>query len=231
MKRNPGFTLIELLVVISIIAVLAAIIFPVFAGARESARRTACVSNLKQLGMALSMYKVEYDGTWPSAPALYAPAFNQLNGSILPGPLPPLTYTLAPYLKNNDIWRCPSSRRYQIGLDQMYRLSADPYVIKESYAFANMEQYAVARQAFPNWRNSTLSGISDSQFTNPSGKIAMWCFGGMAHTKGSYDAMWMSPMATYPIQMPCLYADCHAKLCNGVTSVTFFSSEYLDNSR
>lgn len=231
MKHRRGFTLIELLVVISIIAVLAAIIFPVFASARESARRDACVSNLQQLGIAISMYKEEYDSTWPAAPALYAPAFNQLNGVLLPGPLLPLTFTLAPYAKNNNIWRCPVSKRYEVGYDQMYKLSTNPYVIKESYAFANMEQYAVARQAFPNWRNSSMCGVSDSQITDPSGKIVMWCFGGMAHTKGGYDPMWMSPMATYPVQMPCLYADCHAKLCNGVTSITFFSGEYLDRSR
>ncbi|MHB0998397.1 MAG: type II secretion system protein [Armatimonadota bacterium] len=231
MKQSRGFTLIELLVVIAIIAILAAILFPVFSSARESARRTSCISNLKQLGIAISMYKEEYDSTWPAAPALFAPPFNQLNGAVLPGPLPPLTFTLAPYTKSNGIWRCPVSKRYEVGIDQVYRLSTEPYVIKESYAFANMEQYAAARHAFPNWPNSTLSGVSDSQFTDPSGKIAMWCFGGMAHTKGSYDAMWMSPMATYPVQMPCLYADCHAKLLNGVTSVTFFSSEYLDRSR
>jgi prepilin-type N-terminal cleavage/methylation domain-containing protein/prepilin-type processing-associated H-X9-DG protein len=64
--RN-GFTLIELLVVIAIIAILAAILFPVFAGAREKARQTACLSNMRQLGTATNMYLQDYDETYPAA--------------------------------------------------------------------------------------------------------------------------------------------------------------------
>jgi len=64
-RRTRGFTLIELLVVIAIIAILAAILFPVFARAREKARSTACVNNLKQLGTAVAMYRSDYDGAMP----------------------------------------------------------------------------------------------------------------------------------------------------------------------
>lgn len=65
MKRHRGFTLIELLVVVAIIAILAAILFPVFASAREKARATRCASNLKQLGLAFIQYAQDYDETYP----------------------------------------------------------------------------------------------------------------------------------------------------------------------
>src|SRR6187431_2992756 len=67
MKRNiqRGFTLIKLLVVIAIIAILAAILFPVFAQAREKARQTTCTSNMKNLGLAIMMYVQDYDETYP----------------------------------------------------------------------------------------------------------------------------------------------------------------------
>ena len=64
-ERRGGFTLIELLVVIAIIAILAAVLFPVFAQAREKARQAACLSNLKQIGMGLQMYAQDHDETLP----------------------------------------------------------------------------------------------------------------------------------------------------------------------
>ncbi|HEX2999407.1 MAG TPA: prepilin-type N-terminal cleavage/methylation domain-containing protein, partial [Armatimonadota bacterium] len=64
-KKRNGFTLIELLVVIAIIAILAAILFPVFARARENARKANCSSNLKQLSMGINRYTEDYDGRLP----------------------------------------------------------------------------------------------------------------------------------------------------------------------
>ena len=68
MGRKRGFTLIELLVVIAIIAILAAILFPVFAQAREKARQTACLSNAKQIGTAVMLYAQDYDESFPVQP-------------------------------------------------------------------------------------------------------------------------------------------------------------------
>src|SRR5436309_9431139 len=65
-RREAGFTLIELLVVIAIIAILAAILFPVFAQARDKARQTSCISNLRQLGTGMMMYVQDYDDTYPA---------------------------------------------------------------------------------------------------------------------------------------------------------------------
>ena len=64
-RKNAAFTLIELLVVIAIIAILAAILFPVFAQARDKARQTSCLSNMKQLGLGEMMYIQDYDETFP----------------------------------------------------------------------------------------------------------------------------------------------------------------------
>jgi len=90
-----GFTLIELLVVIAIIAILAAILFPVFAQARESARKTSCLNNCKQTGTAMMMYVQDWDGAYPLA-------WNDIgeNGYDV---------ALFPYIKNKGVYECPSN--------------------------------------------------------------------------------------------------------------------------
>jgi len=104
-KKNPfnGFTLIELLVVIAIIAILAAILFPVFAQAREKARQTSCLSNMKQIGLAFTMYAEDYDETYCPAFWLGYPGYpaNNLWGAA---------YFLNPYIKADKIWKCPSQK-------------------------------------------------------------------------------------------------------------------------
>ena len=116
MKRHRGFTLIELLVVIAIIAILAAILFPVFAQARGKARQTACLSNMKQIGMAVQMYAQDYDER-----NIYARSFGRMWslvekywGSGKQGErtddveMPDL---LQPYVKSADLFFCPSVSR------------------------------------------------------------------------------------------------------------------------
>jgi prepilin-type N-terminal cleavage/methylation domain-containing protein/prepilin-type processing-associated H-X9-DG protein len=98
MHRSKGFTLIELLVVIAIIAILAAILFPVFAQAREKARQTSCLSNLKQMGLGLTMYSQDYDEQ-------LVPAWM---GAAFPGDTRWMD-VIQPYVKNVQLFTCPSS--------------------------------------------------------------------------------------------------------------------------
>jgi len=110
-SSRSGFTLIELLVVIAIIAILAAILFPVFARARESARRTVCLSNLGQIGKSALMYAQDYDEMFPAACA-YAEhngAGNRWGPSSVYWPnAPHFAQVVMPYVKNPDVFKCPT---------------------------------------------------------------------------------------------------------------------------
>lgn len=109
-ERSPrGFTLIELLVVIAIIAILAAILFPVFARARERARATACLSNAKQIGLGLMQYMQDFDETYPT----HLTKLGTTNVCWM--------QMVAPYIKNNQVYTCPS--RSDIDYTGVYDLS------------------------------------------------------------------------------------------------------------
>jgi len=96
--NKRGFTLIELLVVIAIIAILAAILFPVFAKVREKARQTSCLSNEKQLGLAFAQYYEDYDEKWPSGASSTGTTGNGGYGWV---------GTIYPYVKSTGLLKCP----------------------------------------------------------------------------------------------------------------------------
>ncbi len=106
-SRTSGFTLIELLVVIAIIAILAAILFPVFVKAREKAQEIRCLSNLKQIGMAFHLYANDWDQMLPGVPSATYGWYMMLSPPIYQTWLADLVNKLNPYTENNSgIWHC-----------------------------------------------------------------------------------------------------------------------------
>jgi prepilin-type N-terminal cleavage/methylation domain-containing protein/prepilin-type processing-associated H-X9-DG protein len=125
-RQREAFTLIELLVVIAIIAILAAILFPVFARARDKARQTTCFNNLKQIGLAYHMYAQDYDEA-----IVPGCNFNGSGGSSVPArkwedPLSWWVGLLQPYVKNEGIFRCPSFRNKQYASYMAQFIGYDP---------------------------------------------------------------------------------------------------------
>lgn len=135
--RERGFTLIELLVVISIISLLAAILFPVFARARDNARRTSCISNLKQIGLGIVMYTQDHDGRVPKV-------YTTGNTTTAPdgedffagGATWFWQQMIFPYVKSHQLFYCPSSFS-QVGTDIPSLGNESPYatMLNANYAF------------------------------------------------------------------------------------------------
>ncbi|MDF2440401.1 MAG: hypothetical protein JWN98_1385 [Abditibacteriota bacterium] len=150
-SHRSAFTLIELLVVIAIIAILAAILFPVFARARENARRSSCQSNAKQLGLAFMQYTQDYDERFPIDLAWNGTVSTASRGWMS---------TIQPYLKSEQIMRCPS----------------DPYSSPNNVPIASNSS-TTTQQAGGWWGginpfrisygyNNNLSNVSQSQVTD-----------------------------------------------------------------
>jgi prepilin-type N-terminal cleavage/methylation domain-containing protein/prepilin-type processing-associated H-X9-DG protein len=111
-RSKSAFTLIELLVVIAIIAILAAILFPVFAQAREKARQTTCTSNMKQIGLGLLMYCQDYDETFPSVTAHNYPAVPGIPTDAQTWVYNDILVLIQPYVKNYNVFLCPDRSQH-----------------------------------------------------------------------------------------------------------------------
>ena len=151
-NKWTGFTLIELLVVVAIAALLAALLFPVFANVRERGRQTACLSNLRQLGTATFQYAQDFDDRYPyggdpgdiytdgwkySQKGQYWPAIQQMqaNHQTLPN-------VMDGYVKDRDLWRCPSDNGFDVaGSLETVPLAAHPSCFEAfgmSYAYTTL---------------------------------------------------------------------------------------------
>lgn len=127
--RQHGFTLIELLVVIAIIAILAAILFPVFSQVREKARQASCLSNLKQIGLGLLQYLQDYDESFPP----HERNWNQFHSrpvcqwaATAANPYLRFPVLIHPYLRNWDVYQCPSAKLIWRWQNRLYSRGALP---------------------------------------------------------------------------------------------------------
>ncbi len=129
-NRKRAFTVIELLVVIAVISLLAGLLFPVFARAREKARQITCASNLRQIGMAVIMYAQDNDDLFPLGgdPAdIYGGDFGGTPYAAEAASLPMVTMPLAPYIKEASAWDCPDDTGYtEASAFEDLPLSSDP---------------------------------------------------------------------------------------------------------
>ncbi len=253
MKRTfrSGFTLIELLVVIAIIAILAAILFPVFAQAREKARQTACLNNNKQIGTSLLMYAQDFDETlpgWTHIPnnPLYA---NYGWAMIVP--------SMDPYLKNRQVWACPSAGRNITTANLpgpnndkiVMSLGYNEYLYNIDHEENGMIHYPVYDKGFNRLSRlaaseagiSSIAMVTDALPDGTTGIVHDWTnydgvtfpgeksdFG-MGRIKYSNNWTGQSPAKPLPPRHPeygvvCTFADGHAKYIPGKAVVGGYNS-------
>ncbi len=212
--RRRGFTLIELLVVIAIIAILAAILFPVFAQAREKARQTACLSNAKQMGNALMMYCQDYDEL----------LFIGANGNAAPDPSRIWTEALYPYYKSRDVLNCPSASKisrarahYQASVNLIgygntpvtKSLAEIPNTAGTSL-FVDAQQLAGSPSNDPTTWNQNLFDFNHWQWEPPTG----WKGGNSRYSNacsGNYQNSCRRPVPRHNEGVTVTYVDGHAK--------------------
>ncbi len=237
--RRNAFTLIELLVVIAIIAILAAILFPVFARARENARRTSCLSNMKQIGLGMQQYQQDYDervvpyrnGTRnPFADASPNVESQADNNTFM-------NQLLEPYIKSTQIWVCPSNPSGWVNIDNT-GLPQDAnyrsYGGQNSYSVNNYAMKSVSGPSIASFPEvATTIAVVDGMYYNTLPKNPCQLAGDTFNpTTGSYLNYWKNMGNSYTFQNPTdaeaearikarhmetlntLYLDGHAKSIN-----------------
>ena len=181
MKRR-GFTLIELLVVIAIISILAGMLFPTFARARETARKASCTSNLKQLGYAFTMYAQDYDGMFPDHDRTVTDSTYERGGVVVANwattPVTNWAQSIFPYVKNFQVYVCPSNKGWALGN------GTNPNAKPISYM---MNGYAAGRMQDSAGDTSGMALLYDNRFLSDAARIdpapgwMTWFWGWTAH--------------------------------------------------
>jgi len=203
MLRRSGFTLIELLVVIAIIAILAAILFPVFAKAREKARQASCLSNVKQFNVAILSYAQDYDETLPMSTTLTG------SGAMT------LADMVQPYCKNQQIIFCPSDRTGAVEIANVFGFFGVPQTTG-----------GIARMSYTCNYLCLVSLVDNPMLTVvPLGEVQY-----PAECPMVYDGIWntsMLPGPAYPQNrhnqgVNLGYVDGHAKWVGNKPDYTFF---------
>lgn len=149
LRRNKGFTLVELLVVIAIIGLLAGILFPVIGRARDNAKRSSCLSNLRQMGLATLQYVQDYDGRYPWNYWYYVDP----DGVSRAHNWPTLIH---PYVRNNQVFACPSAAGNARFIDP-----------NDENSIFNRSSYGMNISAFPN----SVAGTLQSTILKPAGLV------------------------------------------------------------
>jgi prepilin-type N-terminal cleavage/methylation domain-containing protein/prepilin-type processing-associated H-X9-DG protein len=197
-----GFTLIELLIVIAIIAILAAILFPVFARARENARRASCQSNLKQIGLGVMQYTQDYDEKYPLTETSVGGVGNVRWRQMIQS-----------YIKSSQVFACPSNTRNSVNFDN----AAGNYpAIPVSYAanehiMAEQDGRSMSSISSPSTRIMVVETIDDPTFgvwTPAVGYIGSpWAGNGNFLKAGNVPMLFAGHMGTSNY----LFADGHVK--------------------
>jgi prepilin-type N-terminal cleavage/methylation domain-containing protein len=227
MRRIRAFTLIELLVVIAIIAILAAILFPVFAQAREQARKTSCTSNLKQIGLALMMYKQDYDERFPASGQLphggaWGPRSDACGGGLIRLMGGGLQWFLNPYIKNDGIFRCPSDDgiNYWARNSNTHSWSTAPYwgkptsyMFRHSFDRNNGQGGGGGGGVCSPEGTDTHIGMTDAGVGNPADIIVMFEVSAWHAEKVSiFTGVPPVPLPPNTRTIQCAFADGHAKV-------------------
>ncbi len=168
-RSRRGFTLIELLVVIAIIAILAAILFPVFAQAREKARAITCVSNQKEIGLAVMMYAEDFDENYNPSEVSLSGGGNFVTGYDW-------TFVVNPYIKNGNNQALPTGGRNIQGY------AGGIYACPSALRQRQQDQFVLRCDVFPVWYNNggplsaNASGParSEAAIDAPANRIAFW---------------------------------------------------------